>query len=173
MVTEFRDDVCGLVSWINASGKSITFIDGECRSGKSWLATALSQFGIAPLDLDTFIERDTGYYVGALDTAAALRELGKKRSKSTAISCICARDVAVALRISEANFVYVIRMNELGLEEYSPAHDVERDGEAGIDPAFLPPDGTASKEIFDYHARVKPISRADVVFRNTVPDVSF
>ena len=169
MTIEIKDDVPGLAAWINSANANIIFLDGECGSGKSWLASELTKFGFATIDADQFVTRNTGRYVSTLNVTAFNAKISEVQSKPIVISCICARDVADALQFDNTKFIYVVRVTETGLDadRFGPA--IERDPNTKIDPVLVPSEGTVSKEVSDYRARMKPQLCADLVFRNSIP----
>lgn len=163
-----KDDPLALRDWILGQRGSFVFVDGTPCAGKSYLLRQLHGFGLNVIDADDFLVPDQGQYAGALNTEALLAAARSKTSP-VIIAGVCARDIAKLLTISNAMHVYLIRVSEAGVDEYSPAHDASREGK-WMEDNELPPPGVLEREVIAYHIRERPIETADVVYRNTVPD---
>jgi len=163
------DDFKALAAWAKTTKSTRIFVDGDCRVGKTFVGKQLGQFGFEPIDCDKFVKPGMGVYVPAIDYSVLQQEILTFCATPVVLSCICARDVAQKLGVSDAKFIYVVPIRPDGIEHTCPALDAEREGIEKVDPCLVPTADTASHEAFQYHIRVRPHSNADAIFRNNSP----
>jgi hypothetical protein len=165
---QLKDDLPRLSAWIAVNARSVVFIDGDVGSGKTHVIRQLERNGLSVIDADEFLLPDQSRYVDALKFDE-LRAAILSKQPPVAIAAVCSRKVAKRLSIDAARFVYLIRISELGVDEFSEAHEAEIHKMYSSDPN-IPPPSELGREIIQYHLDEDPAARADVIFRNTVPD---
>jgi hypothetical protein len=170
LVVEIKDNVAALASWINSLEPSVIFIDGCPGAGKTHLLNVLAKAGVRGLDLDKFIVQDQKCFVDALRIAELKHAISINEEQQVVLAGVCARRVAEVLDLKSARYVYVVRVSEVGVDKFSVAHEDEQTDVLSAE-VGLPPAGPLESEVIAYHRTYKPMSQADVIYRNTRPDI--
>jgi MoxR-like ATPase len=159
-------DVPQLADLIKQVSSGLVTFDGCDGAGKTYLARQIGQaLDLPPIDLDTYLEKDQGEFVGALRMDELKRDIEEAlgRSPVVLVSGICMRRVLEEIDRRAALTVYVQRNTSAGLI----ADSVFIDAEAGeyVDESYR--DHCFSgldPEIYDYHREYRPWMNADIVF---------
>jgi len=135
-------------------------IDGWNGVGKTTAARALAPaLGRACIDLDEFLGEPSGAFVSNLDLEGL--QAAFAFSIPAIVSGVCLRDVFDLIGAPPARHVYIKRMAKWGWADQEEAEGLGGDYVV-IDAAVPPP--PLMVEVREYHWRVKPQDRADVVF---------
>ena len=149
--------------------QSLVGIEGFCSSGKSRLADQLAKNIPAHVfHTDDFATKhdDPPPYLDCLkltELAATVASRGK--SSVSIIEGICLRDVLSACAIDADLFLYIKRMGRNGLW-YDGLHLEDFDERSPVDGDELEP----HLSDLEYHSRVRPHERADLVYLRVEED---
>jgi hypothetical protein len=168
-----------LAGWLGSGDGILVAVDGLDGVGKTPLAAELARIlSLSHLDLDSYLDRERGTFLGALSYEALSADLSQ--SGRAIVSGVCCLEALRKASASTSMHVYVKRMHhgawadqaECEYDGSAEEHlaSLQRDYDAiaevlGDSPANDPIQGLR-KEVVEYHHDYQPHFVADIVFEN-------
>ena len=177
-------DIDSLMAEITAlcpSRNGIVSIDGFCGSGKTTLVGQLCpKLSAVHIEVDRFLDRNKGTYVGFLRYGELKRELTEALTQNVPVLVegVCLRQILERISVQDSMSIYVKRVGAGGWSDgsavqlYSSAEEAIAREEASLlefaklldePPTQLP---ASQRELIEYHFAFKPHERAQVIFIN-------
>jgi hypothetical protein len=153
---EFEPLARAVKELVDPASGAVIAIEGHSTSGKSFLTKSLGdRLEIPALETDSFarqLRSADETYLALIDTAGLLGEISRLTNSGSRVMVegICLRDTLTAIAIAPKLFIYVKRITAAGLWADDP--DNELDG------------NWVDRQSIDYHARERPLERADFVY---------
>ena len=113
-----------------ALGGGLIVFDGRPNAGKTYIAREMAkELGATSVDVDDYLERDLGMFLGALRIDELRRAL-EGAAPPVLFSSVCARQVIEKLGLSAAGVIWVEQASQQRLEQ--ARRDFELDDNADL-----------------------------------------